>query len=331
MIDLKNYGPYLQRTNTLVAYFNDVKAYDKRLSNYNERELFGQLDVIKKKEQSIIDEYISSEGIEPSQAKVSEILHEKYGISTNEKEKIINTIMCMNQRFIISIAKMLGNTDNILDLISEGNIGMKEAILRYDINNEAGAKFSTFAVDYIRRAITMYKVRDVNLVRKNNISKTYHIIPKARNMFIQEESRTPSADELKEFIKDRFGIDIKEITDMLDLKVNSIDEMTDASDEDSISNGAQTLYNKYSASDNFVEYQHSNEYNQAFIKKITTSLTERERKVLFMHYGIGYDREYEFGEIGEKLGYTGERVRQIYKDVKRKLNKKYRREYENDI
>lgn len=328
VVNLKD-SNYINRTEMLAAYYNDIKYYDKFLEDYDEHETFVAIYMLKKKSNEIIEKFKEENGYNPSQSYVDTILKEKYNVSKGARERLISKVMCMNLRLVVSIAKTLGTTKDILDIITEGNIGMLQAIDEYNPFNENGAKFSTFAVHYIRRQINIYKVNSSNIVKKQNISKTYHIIPKARNMFLQEYNRAPTADELKEFVNDKFGVDIKEITDVLDLKVFSIDSFSENTDEDSY-NSTVDVYNTYSSSKNIAEENCNIEYNSELVKAMLTYLPKRDKEVMSMHYGIGFDRPYEISEIAEKMGITRERVRQIKKDAIRKLKKKFSKSYVGD-
>lgn len=317
---------YINRTETLAAYYKDIKYYDRFLSDYNEHETFVAIYMLKQKSLEIIDNFYKENGFNPSQSYVDSVLMEKYKIGNGMRERLVNKVMCMNLKLVVSIAKSLGTTKDILDLITEGNIGMMQAIEEYNPFNEKGAKFSTFAVHYIRRQINMYKVNTSSIVKKQNISKTYHIIPKARNLFLQEYNRMPTSDELKEYVNEKFGVDIKEITDVLDLKVFSIDSFSDNTDEDSYDSTVD-VYNKYSSNGNMADDNSNKEYDSEFVNEMLKYLPERDRKVMSMHYGIGFDRAYEIREIAESLNLTRERVRQIKKDALKKLKKKYSKSY----
>ena len=140
VINLKNRTSNIfTRTETLVKYYDDIRHY-KLLSQEEEVQLFITL----------------KEGDKKS------------------KEKARITIVNANQRFVVAVAKKFGTNENLLDLISEGNIGLMEAIDRFDYTK--GVRFSTFAVWYIRRAINFYNINHGSLVTKSNIAKRYRVI-----------------------------------------------------------------------------------------------------------------------------------------------------------
>lgn len=277
-----------ERTETLVRYYRDIRKYNL-LTIEEEKELFKLLKNGTKKEK----EYA--------------------------REKIINC----NQRFVVSVAKFFGTNDNILDLINEGNIGLMEAINSFDETKEV--KFSSYAIWYIRRAINLYCINYGNVVKKTNLSQTYHIISQATNKFIQKEFRNPSIEELRDILKNDYNINIKNINDIIDTKVLSIDKGFNSEDDEDSNIGDMNLYNSYSSNTNIYENTANNEFNDKLVSSLLKKLTPREQEIIKMVFGIGYDREYELQEISKKVGLTTERVRQLKSSILEKLNSEYKK------
>lgn len=277
---------YFARTETLTRYYEDIRKYNV-LSSEEEAEYFLML---------------------------------KNG-SDAEKNFARKQLVNSNQRFVVAIAKKFGTNDNVLDLISEGNIGLMEAIDKFDVTR--GIKFATYAVWYIRRAINLYNINYGDVVTKSNISKTYHVISQATNKFLQREFRQPTLEELKEILLTEYDVDIKEVEDILDTHYISIDE-SDQKDDDNANVGDMLLFNSTSASRNLYERESDYEFNKKLITNMLQKLTPREQEIIKMVFGIGYDREYELQEIGAKLGLTTERVRQLKFSVIDKLKLDYK-------
>ena len=208
-----------------------------------------------------------------------------------------------------------------VDLISEGNIGLMEAMKDFDVTK--GNKFITFAVWYVRRAINNYCINYGNLVKKTNLSKTYHIIAQATNKFIQTEYRQPTLEELLEIVNKEHKADIKSIEDIIDTKISSIDEGFNSEDDDAVF-GEMSLYNSYSSSFNEYEKISNDDFNNKLISSMLGKLPEREKTIIKLVFGIGYYREYELQEIAEELGLTTERVRQIKNSVIKDIKEKYK-------
>lgn len=277
---------YFERTETLTRYYEDIRKYDV-MSEEKEVEMFNLF---------------------------------KNG-NKQEQEYARNFIINANQRFVVAMAKRFATNENILDLISEGNIGLIEAMKDFDITK--GNKFITFAVWYVRRAINNYCINYGNLVKKTNLSKTYHVIAQATNKFIQTEYRQPTLEELLEIVNKEHKADIKSIEDIIDTKISSIDEGFNSEDDDAVF-GEMSLYNSYSSSFNEYEKISNDDFNNKLISSMLGKLPEREKTVIKMVFGIGYYREYELQEIAEELGLTTERVRQIKNSVIKEIKEKYK-------
>ena len=277
---------YFERTETLTRYYEDIRKYDV-MSEEKEVEMFKLF---------------------------------KNG-NKQEQEYARNFIINANQRFVVAMAKRFATNENILDLISEGNIGLIEAMKDFDITK--GNKFITFAVWYVRRAINNYCINYGNLVKKTNLSKTYHIIAQATNKFIQTEYRKPTLEELLEIVNKEHKADIKSIEDIIDTKISSIDEGFNSEDDDAVF-GDMSLYNSYSSSFNEYEKISNDDFNNKLISSMLGKLPEREKTIIKMVFGIGYYREYELQEIAEELGLTTERVRQIKNSVIKEIKEKYK-------
>lgn len=277
---------YFERTETLTRYYEDIRKYDV-MSEEKEVEMFNLF---------------------------------KNG-NKQEQEYARNFIINANQRFVVAMAKRFATNENILDLISEGNIGLIEAMKDFDVTK--GNKFITFAVWYVRRAINNYCINYGNLVKKTNLSKTYHVIAQATNKFIQTEYRQPTLEELLEIVNKEHKADIKSIEDIIDTKISSIDEGFNSEDDDAAF-GEMSLYNSYSSSFNEYEKISNDDFNNKLISSMLGKLPEREKTIIKMVFGIGYYREYELQEIAEELGLTTERVRQIKNSVIQEIKEKYK-------
>lgn len=277
---------FFERTETLVRYYEDIRKYNV-MSTEEEVEMFELL----------------KDG-------------DKY-----EKELAMERIINCNQRFVVAVAKRYATNDNVLDLINEGNIGLIEAIKDFDVTK--GYKFITWAVWYIRRAINQYCINFGNLVKKNNLSKTYYVVSQATNRFIQNEYRQPTLEELAQILKENYNVEIKNLDDILETRVSSIDEGFNAEDDDA-NIYEMSLYNSYSSSSNEYEKISDNDFNNKLITNMLKKLPERECKIIKLYFGIGCDREYELQEIAEKLELTTERVRQIKNSVVKQLKQDYK-------
>lgn len=287
VVNLKtNVSECLERSENLSRYYNDIKQYHVMTAD-EEREWMD----------------IYAHGL-PEEKEIA-------------KQQILNS----NQRFVVAMAKKYGTSENVMDLISEGNFGLIEALEHYDMSKDV--KFTTYAVHYVRRAINSYLINHGNLIRKTNYSKTFHVISQATNKFIQEEHRSPSQAELAEILSKKYSINIKDLCDIVDTRYISIDDASNR-DEENTNFGDINLYRTSSASNNAYEKESSNEFNNIVIKNMLSKLPEREQEIIKLVFGIGYDREYELSEISQKLGLTQERVRQLKITAIDKMKKFYK-------
>ena len=277
---------YFERTDTLRRYYDDIRKY-KPLSLEKERDLIYQ-----------------------------------YHTTQNniEKKKIRNTILCANQRFVLGVARRWATNDNILDIISEANIGMMEAIEEYDVKQNV--KFITFAVYYIRRAINTYMMKNNCMVKKNNLAKTYHLVSQVTNAFLQKEMRQPTAEEIIEVLEKDYGVVVKDVNDILSIQMSSIDEDVDGN-EDDMNISTILAFNDISASENMCEKENEKEFAKKMTQSVLKKLKPIEQEVVKYIFGIGHDREYELQEIGEKLNFSSERIRQIKINALEKMRKEY--------
>jgi RNA polymerase primary sigma factor len=243
-----------------------------------------------------------------------------------EKEKAREYIWLCNQRLAISAAKKWANTDNLTDYINEANIGLAEAIDKFDITK--GTKFCTYAMWFIKRAINNYNNDISPIVRKTNLSKTFHVVSRVTNEFIQNNERNPTSDELKEQINKKYKAkDIKDKNDLLDIHIARMDDVGGDADDSNANFTDLMDYNRISSSVNEYEVVSSNEYNKNLIDNLLKILAPREQKLIKMRFGLieinGIKREFELSEVAEELSLTTERVRQLETEVLKKLRKAY--------
>lgn len=230
------------------------------------------------------------------------------------KEKAIATLVNANQRFIFSLAKdyAKGDETKVLDYVNEGSIGIINAIEKFD--QTRGFKFISFAVWYIRQAMTNYAQTTDLFLRKSNNAKIGNNVLKIRTAFFQENHREPTTDEIKEALAKK-GIKIKEDKDLEDVVRNSIDSVW--GDESTFENNPR--YIQYSAIQNEYEKEMDDEDNKSVVGKLLKSLDERSQLVIKQLFGIGYENPIDIEVVAEHLGLTPTRVGQIKNAALKKL------------
>ena len=230
------------------------------------------------------------------------------------KEKAITTLVNANQRFIFSLAKdyAKGDETKVLDYVNEGSIGIINAIDKFD--QTRGFKFISFAVWYIRQAMTNYAQTTDLFLRKSNNAKIGNNILKIRTAFFQENHREPTTDEIKEGLAKK-GIKIKENKDLEDVVRNSLDSVW--GDESTFENNPR--YIQHSAIQNEYEKEMDDEDNKSVVGKLLQTLDERSQLVIKQLFGIGYESPVDIEVVAENLGLTPTRVGQIKNAALKKL------------
>ncbi len=207
-----------------------------------------------------------------------------------------------NLRFVVSVAKQYQNQGLTLgDLINEGNLGLIKAAKRFD--ETKGFKFISYAVWWIRQSILQAIAEQSRIVRLplnqvGSLSK----ISKAFSRLEQEFEREPSPEELA----DTLETTVDKISDTLSNSGRhvSMDAPFVQGEENTL---LDVLENDNPDTDsNLIDESLSEE-----IKRSLSTLTEREREIIVLFFGLSTNHPLSLEEIGEKFNLTRERVRQI--------------------
>ena len=225
----------------------------------------------------------------------------------NGDEQARAKLIAANQRFVYAVAKRYGNDDNVLDLISEGNIGLMTALDTFDPTK--GNRFLSYAIWYIRREINSYLNNDNLLIRKTNNTKTVYKLSKIKEKFYAENNRYPDVDEIAAILETEYDMRVKDKADLLDITTTSINTCFD--DEDARAFENTPYFTEKTAVDNEIVAEMEQEHSSIVSGTLMSMLSEREQTIVKMSFGIGYNKEYTNAEIGEKVGMSSERVRQI--------------------
>ena len=216
-----------------------------------------------------------------------------------------------NLRFVVSVAKQYQNQGLTLpDLINEGNLGLIKAAQRFD--ETRGFKFSSYAVWWIRQSILQALAEQSRIVRLPlNQVGSLNKINKAFSKLEQEFERPPSAIELATVL------DIPEDKIADTMRVSGRHVSVDAPFVDGEDNSLlDVLVNSDSPK---ADFNLMNESLQREIERSLSTLTERERDVIKLFFGIGLNHGLTLEEIGAKFDLTRERVRQIKEKAIRRL------------
>ena len=226
-------------------------------------------------------------------------------------QRALEKLTKANLRFVVSVAKQYQNQGlSLQDLINEGNIGLIKAAQKFD--ETRGFKFISYAVWWIRQSILQALVEQSRIVRLPlNQVGSVNKINKVLSKFEQENERRPSVAELAE----ELNIEEDKISEVM--RVSGRQVSVDAPFQDGEENCLLDVLTNDDAP--HTDSPMDKESLCSELDNILSAvLKDREKKVIVMSFGIGC-HEKSLEEIGDQLGLTRERVRQIKEKSLRKI------------
>ncbi len=292
-----------------------------------------------------LDDYLETHGNLPNRSffryiPEDEVLQEEIEATRFRAREAHNSIIRANLRLVVSVAKRyIGRGSSFLDLIQEGNIGLLRAVTKFDPTR--GYKFSTYATWWIRQSISRSIADQARTIRiPVHVFESINRLMRAQRKLVQELGRDPNSDELalEAGFMEEADIEIirrarqDEAPIPLDVRrrwmraANKVSRIIRASEEP-MSLESPVGTEDSSQLGDFIEDQDALEPMDAAaremlreqVKNALAVLSDREREVLELRFGLIDGKDHTLEEVGQHFRVTRERVRQIEAKALRKL------------
>ena len=226
-------------------------------------------------------------------------------------DEALAALVRANLRFVVSVAKRYINQGLMLsDLINEGNIGLLKAAHRFD--EERGYRFISYAVWWIRQSIMQALLDKSRTIRlPQNQTALLIKISRTRAILQNEGNPNPSPDQIAE----RLDLDVGDVLHALrsDRTEMALDDTGEADSDRPLAEVLEDL--NHEAPDHGVLQRGLRED----VRRCLSALSDREASVVIQYFGLGYEEAQTLQVIGERMGLTRERIRQIKEKALAKL------------
>ena len=234
--------------------------------------------------------------------------------SPKEKKLAKERIVGAHQRFVLSAANKFAHKDNLMDIISEGNVGLIRAIEEYDVNSDV--KFTTYAMYWIHKFIIAYVTTGTPMVTPNNAIKLATYVPKIRQEFWNTNFRQPTTEEIQEILLEKHNLNFSNKEDLAIYQPLSIDEKYNE-DEDGQEFMECSAYTSKTATCNTDSFAKAHD-EKIVTRQILSTLSDRDAHIIKCIYGINQEPK-SMDVVAAEIGISNERVRQIVVNSVEKL------------
>ncbi len=292
----------LKTENILIEDAKDMIDYNG--AGEKEKEKEKEQETVGKERVDSIRLYLREIGKVPLLTREEEIELAKRILKGDENAR--QALIRANLRLVVSIAKRYSGRSahlGLLDLIQEGTLGLMKAVEKFDYTK--GFKFSTYATWWIRQAITRSLADHARTIRiPVHMVETISKYTQAKRRLLQELGRDPLSEE----VAAEMGLELKKIRHIMKISQNTVSLETPIGDEEDKATLEEFVENKRELSPSELT---ARKMLKTHIYELIEDLSDREKKILEMRFGLDDNITHTLEEVGKVFGVTRERIRQI--------------------